>query len=135
MPLPIQNNQNKKNNLFSNQNNQNNNCNLFSNQNIQNNNCGNKAQKEILKSMESMFENCLSIKSVIPIENWEILEFNNFKYVFKNCKSIEDFSPLSKWKFRSSKETTDIFAGTSQKGVNQVNIINKTKKTYGNLFG
>ena len=135
MPLPIQNNQNKKNNLFSNQNNQNNNCNLFSNQNIQNNNCGNIAQKEILKSMESMFENCLSIKSVIPIENWEILEFNNFKYAFKNCKSIEDFSPLSKWKFRSSKETTDIFAGTSQKGVNQVNIINKTKKTYGNLFG
>jgi len=94
---------------------------------------------EILKSMASMFENCSSIKSVIPIENWEITAFNNFNYLFKNCKSIEDFSPLSKWKFRSSKETTDIFVGTNQKGVNQVNIkVNikgPNKKTYGNLFG
>ena len=129
-----QNNQNNNCNLFTNQNNRNNNCNLFTNQNNQNNNCGNVAQNEILKSMESMFENCSSIKSVIPLENWEIIKFNNFKYLFKNCKSIEDFSPLSKWKFRSSKETTDIFSGTSQKGVNQVNI-NKPKKVYGNLFG
>ena len=90
---------------------------------------------EILKSMASMFENCSSIKSVIPIENWEIKEFNNFNYLFKNCKSIEDFSPLSKWKFRSSKEATDIFVGTNQKGVNQVNINGPKKKTYGNLFG
>ena len=96
---------------------------------------GNSGKPEILKSMTSMFENCSSIKSVIPIENWEITEFYDFKCLFKNCKSIEDFSCLSKWKFRSSKETTDIFVGTNQKGVNQVNIITQPKKPYGNLFG
>ena len=105
---------------------------------ISNNKYGNlfgNSKPEILKSMASMFENCSSIKSVIPIENWEITEFYNFKCLFKNCKSIEDFSCLSKWKFSSSKETTDIFVGTNQKGVNQVNIITKPKKTYPNLFG
>jgi len=95
----------------------------------------NPMNNEILKSMSSMFENCSSIKSVIPIENWEITEFNNFNYLFKNCKSIEDFSPLSKWKFRSSKETSDIFVGTNQKGVNQVNINKSKKGGYDNLFG
>ena len=83
------------------------------------------------RTMESMFENCLSLKSVDSIKDWNLRnEFDNLQNLFANCKSIEDFSPISKWKINKDVKVDGMFSGTNQKGIEQFKFDENQKKKY-----
>ena len=81
------------------------------------------------RTMKSMFENCLSLKSVESIKDWNIInEFDDLSYLFFNCKSIEDFSPISKWNIKKNANVYGMFYGTNKKGIQQFKFDENQKK-------
>ena len=98
------------------------------------------------RSMNGMFENCLSIKSLEPLKDWNLIdEFNNFNTLFYNCTLIKDFTPILKWQFNAEVKKEQILETIKRKDYDYGNLFTslskrsyhlffKPKRNYGNLF-
>jgi len=50
-----------------------------------------------VENMNSMFNNCQTLKSVGDLSKWDISSVKNMNYMFRNCKNLKSVGDLSNW--------------------------------------
>jgi hypothetical protein len=44
-----------------------------------------------------MFNGCVSLSDITPLQNWNVSNGNNFHQMFSGCSTFLDIEPLNGW--------------------------------------
>jgi len=58
-----------------------------------------------------MFSGCKSLSNIKGLENWNVLNGNNFSYMFSRCKSLSDIKRLENWNVLNGNNFSYMFSG------------------------
>ena len=61
--------------------------------------------------MRNVFKNCVALKSLPDISNWNTINVTDMSNLFQNCESLESFPNISKWNIKKVKNFSNIFDG------------------------
>ena len=62
-------------------------------------------------NMSYMFAECISLKSLPDISNWDISRVNDMRYMFYGCKSLASLPDISKWNISNFIDMNYMFCG------------------------
>ena len=71
-----------------------------------------------VENMNSMFWDCMYLKSVGDISNWKVSNVKDMRYMFRKCKQLKSVGDLSKWKV--SKFKTNINGMFRDSGITNI---------------
>ena len=60
--------------------------------------------------MESLFKECLSLKTIPDISKWNVNKVENIGYMFSQCTSLICLPEISKWKLNNLKIIEGLFS-------------------------
>ena len=60
-----------------------------------------------------MFKSCNSLPDIRYLENWNVSNGNNFRYMFSDCSSLNDIKPLEKWNISNGIDFSYMFQNYS----------------------
>ena len=69
----------------------------------------NKSNKNLIMTLEEIFNNCTSLKSLPDISKWDTSSVIDMSGIFNNCTSLKSLPDISKWNTRNVKEMSMIF--------------------------
>ena len=82
--------------------------------------------------MSNMFNECLSLKSIPDISNWNTSKVKDISQMFSCCSSLSSIPDISKWDISNVTNKKDIFYKCDE----SLNIPRKfQEKSIFNIFG